>query len=180
MSGIEPDTVDETLCPIVHSTGLVGDRWSILIVRELLLGQGRFHDLQMQTGATSQMLAARLKRLEADGLIERQSISQRPLRYQYCLTPKGTALMPVILALRAWGEQWVKPDGSPPAIRMFHRTCGTELDLDSHCPACGVLVAPRDMAGQPSEAWIEERNRRAALFADRKRLSTNDAAETDK
>src|SRR5579871_6757171 len=93
---------DDTLCPIAHSTGLVGDRWSILIVRELLFGQNRFQDLQAQTGATSQMLAARLKRLERDGVISRQAYSQRPLRHEYRLTPKGRDLMPVILALRAW------------------------------------------------------------------------------
>src|SRR6202012_2128271 len=103
---------DDTLCPIAHSTGLVGDRWSILIVRELLLGQTRFQDLQAQTGATSQMLAARLKRLEADGLVSRQAYSQRPPRYEYRLTPKGVQLMPVILALRTWGERWCKPDSA--------------------------------------------------------------------
>ena len=87
MPAPDKDAGDDTLCPIAHSTGLVGDRWSILIVRELLFGQGRFQDLQAQTGATSQMLAARLKRLEADGLVERHAYSQRPLRHEYRLTP---------------------------------------------------------------------------------------------
>lgn len=160
------DPGDDTLCPIAHSTGLVGDRWSILIVRELLIGQGRFQDLQAQTGATSQMLAARLKRLEADGLVERHAYSQRPLRHEYRLTPKGRHLMPVILALRTWGEQWVKSQGEPTATRMFHRTCDTELELDGQCPSCKVLVPWTEMRGQPSQAWAEERARRAAAFSD--------------
>ena len=166
-SGNDPG--DDTLCPIAHSTGLVGDRWSILIVRELLLGQSRFQDLQAQTGATSQMLAARLKRLEADGLIERHPYSERPPRHEYRLTPKGRHLMPVILALRTWGEQWCKPQSEQPATRMFHRACGSELELDGKCPACGGLVAWTDMRGQPSEAYAEERARRAADFTDHRR-----------
>lgn len=170
---------EDTLCPIAHSTGLVGDRWSILIVRELLLGQSRFQDLQAQTGATSQMLAARLKRLEADGLVERQAYSQRPLRYEYRLTPKGLHLMPVILALRAWGEQWCKPEGEQPATRMFHRTCGAELELDGQCPACGGLVPWTEMTGRPSEAWAEERRRRAAEFNDHRRAEAGPKTEPD-
>jgi len=160
---------DDTLCPVAHSTDLVGDRWSILIVRELLLGQTRFQDLQAQTGGTSQMVAARLKRLEADGLVARRAYSQRPLRHEYRLTPKGVQLMPVILALRTWGERWCKPDGAQPATRMFHRTCGSELDLDGQCSACGGLVPWTEMRGQPSEAWADERRRRAAEFADQRR-----------
>ena len=156
---------DESLCPIVHSTGLVGDRWSILIVRELLMGQGRFQDLQAQTGATSQMLSARLRRLEADGLVERQVYSQNPRRFEYRLTPKGLHLMPVVLALRTWGERWIKPDGAPPAVRMFHRVCGAELDLDGGCQTCGRLAAWTEMTGKPSEAWVSERKSRAAAFA---------------
>jgi DNA-binding HxlR family transcriptional regulator len=167
MSAPIPD--DETLCPIAHSTGLVGDRWSILIVRELLMGQSRFQDLQAQTGATSQMLAARLKRLEADGLIARQAYSERPVRYEYRLTPKGEHLKPVVLALRTWGEQWCKPQGGTPATRMFHRRCETELELDGRCPACDVLVPWTEMRGQPSEAWAQERRQRAAEFTEQRR-----------
>lgn len=174
MSQRVDDPRDDTLCPIAHSTGLVGDRWSILIVRELLLGQSRFQDLQAQTGATSQMLAARLKRLEADGLVERRAYSQRPMRYEYRLTQKGSHLMPVILALRTWGERWCKPEGQQPATRMFHRTCGTELELDGRCPACGGLVAWTDMRGQPSEAWAEERRRRGADFAEHRRANPSE------
>lgn len=155
---------DDTLCPIAHSTGLVGDRWSILIVRELLMGQTRFQDLQAQTGATSQMLAARLKRLETDGLLTRHAYSQRPLRHEYRLTSKGLNLMPVILALRAWGESWCKPEGAEVAIRMFHRACGAELDLAGNCPTCARLVAWTDMQAQPTGPYRAERAKRAADF----------------
>lgn len=177
MGGSEPD-FDDTLCPIVHSTGLVGDRWSILIVRELLLGQSRFQDLQAQTGATSQMLAARLKRLEADGLVERHAYSQRPPRHEYRLTPKGRALMPVILALRSWGERWLKPEGGQPATRMFHAVCETELELDGTCAACGGLVPWTEMRGRLSEAWAQERRQRAEDFAEQRRANPKTESES--
>lgn len=170
---------DHSLCPIVHSTGLVGDRWSILIVRELLMGQGRFQDIQAQTGATSQMLSARLRRLESDGLVARQAYSLKPLRYEYSLTPKGRNLMPVILALRAWGEQWVKPEGSTKAVRMFHRPCGSELELNGHCPSCQRLAPWTEMAASPSQAWLEERQARAKAFAETLKTSTKHATESD-
>lgn len=165
----ERDDSDDTLCPVARSAGLVGDRWSILIVRELLLGQSRFQDLQALTGATSQMLAARLKRLEADGLVERHAYSQRPLRHEYQLTTKGRELMPVIMALRTWGERWCKPEGGTPATRMFHRVCETELELDGTCPTCGVIAPWSEMRGQLSEAWAAERRERLAAFADHRR-----------
>jgi DNA-binding HxlR family transcriptional regulator len=162
---------DDTLCPVAHSTSLIGDKWSILVVRELLLGQSRFQDLQAQTGATSQMLAARLKRLEADGLVAREAYSERPRRYAYRLTEKGAHLKPVILALRAWGEQWCKPQDGPPATLMFHRTCGSELKLDGHCPSCDLIPPWTEMGGRLSEAWAEERRRRAEAFAGHRRPS---------
>lgn len=163
------DRAVETLCPIAHSSGLVGDRWSIQIVRELFLGQSRFLDIQAQTGATSQMLAARLKRLESDGLVDREAYAQRPVRYAYRLTAKGRGLMPIILALRAWGETWCKPKAEEPAIRMFHGACGTELDLNYRCPTCESLVAWTDMQARPTAAYLAERARRAEDFAKRGR-----------
>lgn len=170
---------DDTLCPIAHSTGLVGDRWSILIVRELLMGQTRFQDLQAQTGATGQMLAARLKRLEADGVVERRAYTQRPLRHEYRLTAKGFHLMPVILALRTWGETWCKPAGEELAVRMFHRACGSELELGGRCPACDHLVAWTDMQAQPTAAYRAERAHRATESAEQGRVLSSRQRESD-
>src|ERR1700744_1274291 len=101
----------DTLCPIARSEALVGDRWTMLVIRELFMGSHRFDEIQAQTEATPQMVAARLKKLEADGMVERRPYNQRPLRYEYHLTEKGQAFYPMILALRAWGEVWCKaPD----------------------------------------------------------------------
>src|SRR4051794_7038549 len=90
-----------TLCPVARGASVVGDRWTVLVLRELFSENHRFEEIQAQTGATPQMVAARLKTLEAEGLIERRRYSARPLRHDYHLTPKGEAFYPVILALRA-------------------------------------------------------------------------------
>src|SRR5580693_8871517 len=98
----------ETLCPVARAEDVGGDRWTVLVLRELFIGTRRFAEIQAQTEATPPMLAGRLKKLEADGLVERRPYQQRPLRYEYYLTEKGRAFHPVIMALRAWGEYWCK------------------------------------------------------------------------
>src|SRR5947209_15441482 len=97
------DDVAESLCPIARACSVVGDRWTLLILRELALGTRRFDDLQAQTGMSSHLLSTRLKRLEQDGVIERALYSERPPRYEYERTAKGKELDQVLLLLRAWG-----------------------------------------------------------------------------
>jgi len=149
-----------TVCPVARSTALIGDRWTILIMRELVAGCARFDDIQAQTDATPQLLTTRLKQMEADGLVVRRAYSERPLRYEYLLTDMGRAFYPVIFALRAWGETWCKTAEEPLAVHVFHRECGTEIGLDGICPSCKVLVARSDMESRPSPEWAEERRLR--------------------
>src|ERR1700753_4255496 len=84
----------DTLCPVARSTAIIGDRWTLLIVRELFAGCSRFDEIQAQTGATAQMLSTRLKRLEADGMGERRAYRRRPARYEYVLAPMGSDSLP--------------------------------------------------------------------------------------
>lgn len=160
----------QTLCPITRAASLVGDRWSIMIVRELSLGSSRFDEFLAQTGATPQLLASRLKRLEADGMISREPYSLRPLRHAYRLTQKGRDFVPVLFAFRAFGERWCKSEGEPVALRTHHRDCGGEVGLDGVCTACGGRTTLSDILASASEAYVEERRLRAqkpARAADR-------------
>lgn len=157
----------KTLCPVARTARVIGDRWSMLIVRELFMGVHRFHDLQAQTGATAQLLAARLKQLQADGLIERRPYSSKPVRYEYLLTAMGRDLRPLILALRVFGETWCKTPDEGVAVRMSHLVCGSELALDGTCPACARPVDWSEMKSEPTPAYQAERARRAASFAAR-------------
>src|SRR5688500_17730431 len=104
----DPAEPDRTLCPVARAQAIVGDRCTVIILRELFMGNLRFEQIQAQADVTPQMLTARLKKLEADGLVERRAYSTRPLRHEYVLTPMGLAFHPVLLALRAWGETWFK------------------------------------------------------------------------
>src|SRR5262249_41908662 len=125
----EADPAAQTLCPVARAETIVGDRWTVLVLRELFMRSHRFEEIQAQTGATPQMIAARLKKLEADGLVERRRYNQRPPRYEYHLTAKGEAFYPVLLALRAWGEQWCKSPGEGRAVHYTHRPCGKPAGL---------------------------------------------------
>ena len=167
MRAPETAEVADTLCPVARSTAIVGDRWTMLVVRELFAGGARFDELQAQTGATAQMLSTRLKRLEAQGMVQRRIYSRRPVRYEYVLTPMGRDFFPVILAFRAWGETWCKGADEPLAICTTHRACGTEIGLDAICPTCHESVVPSDMDAQPGPEYAAERRQRQEAYRTR-------------
>lgn len=144
-------------CPIARSIEVVGDRWTLLVVRELMVGNCRFDGLHAQTLASPQMLAGRLKRLEADGMVERRSYSDRPRRFEYHLTDKGRALAPVMLALRDWGDTWCREPAEEVAVRTIHRGCGHEVGLGPVCQWCGAPFTAGDVSLEFGQAYAQER-----------------------
>lgn len=110
------------------------------------------------------MVAARLKNMEADGLVARRPYNERPPRYEYHLTPKGQAFYSVILALRAWGETWCKSPEEELAVVYTHKTCGQPAGLGPLCEHCGELLRREELISEPSAAYIEERNARREAF----------------
>ena len=154
----------QTLCPISRAEAIVGDRWTVLVLRELFMGSHRFDEIQAQTGGTPQMIAARLKNMEADGLVARRPYNERPPRYEYHLTPKGQAFYSVVLALRAWGETWCKSPEEGVAVVYTHKTCGQPAGLGPLCEHCGELLRREELISEPSAAYIEERNARREAF----------------
>jgi DNA-binding HxlR family transcriptional regulator len=155
------ETVAATLCPVARSQDIVGDRWSVLLMRELFMGNARFDDLQTQTEATPQMLTSRLKKLEAAGLIERRPYSIRPPRHEYVLTDKGGEFYPVILALRAWGEKWCKSPEEGIAVNYTHLPCGKDPGLGMICQHCGKELKRGELSSKPSAPYEQERSDRA-------------------
>ncbi|MGF6841152.1 DNA-binding HxlR family transcriptional regulator [Paraburkholderia youngii] len=151
-----PDKGD-TLCPIALSQAVIGDRWAVLILRELFMGNRRFDSLVAQSQATPQMLSSRLKRLEADGMIERKRYMTTPPRYEYELTEMGRAFYPVMLALREWGEKWHKPQGEDVAVRFTHVTCGNDAGIGTVCQACGEPLRREDLKTELSPTYAQER-----------------------
>jgi DNA-binding HxlR family transcriptional regulator len=129
-------------CAIASSLALVGEKWSLLAVREIALGNHRFDAIARNTGAPRDRLASRLRALEAAGVVERRQYSERPPRWEYHLTEAGRELRLVLQALRAWGDRWVVD--APPST-VVHRTCGAELDLVMTCRDCGEQVTGDDL-----------------------------------
>ena len=153
-----------TLCPIARAEDIVGDRWTVLVLRELFMRNHRYDEIQAQTGGTPHMVAARLKSLEADGMVERRAYSERPPRYEYHLTAKGEAFYSVVLALRAWGETWCKSVDEGLAVRYTHKTCGQPAGLGPLCGHCGELLSRETLISEPEPAYVEERAARREAF----------------
>ena len=160
----EIDSVNHTLCPVARAESVVGDRWTVLILRELFMGSHRFEEIQAQTEGTPQMIAARLKKLEAEGLVERRLYNERPKRYEYHLTEKGEAFYPVVLALRAWGETWCKSADEGRAINYPHRTCGGPAGLGPVCESCGLPLRRDELTAELNPAYQDERDARLREF----------------
>jgi DNA-binding HxlR family transcriptional regulator len=158
------DPADATLCPVARAETVVGDCWTVLVLRELFMGSHRFEVIQAQTGGTPQMIAARLKKLEADGLLERRLYNERPPRHEYHLTEMGHAFYPVLLALRAWGETWCKSDEEVRAVNFTHRTCGKPAGLGPTCESCGQPLRREDMIAELNPAYRRERDARWEAF----------------
>ena len=160
----KPNLFQLTLCPVARAESVVGDMWTVLVLRELFANNHRFDEIQAMTGATPQMLATRLKRLEADGLVERRLYNQRPPRYEYHLTRKGEDFWPVLMALRAWGETWCRLPGEELSTQFIHESCGHSAGLGPMCDHCGQILRREALIGNPSPARAAELEaRRAAM-----------------
>jgi DNA-binding HxlR family transcriptional regulator len=123
---------------MARTLDIVGEKWALLAVREVFLGNRRFDEMIRQTGAPRDTLAARLRTLVGAGILERRQYSDHPARFEYYLTDVGKDLHPVILALRQWGDRHLAGAEGPPVI--FTHQCGHPLDARLICHACGEPV----------------------------------------
>lgn len=135
-------------CTIADALEVVGDRWSLLVVRELFYAQQRFTEIARNTGAPRDILTARLRKLVDHGVIAREQYSQRPPRYEYRLTEMGRALSPVLLTLKRWGHEHLRKGEDP--VRFDH-TCGHEFVAEVHCTACGDALGPGQLTLDPNK-----------------------------
>jgi DNA-binding HxlR family transcriptional regulator len=129
-------------CSIANALAVVGERWSLLALREVMFGVRRFDQIAKNTGASRDILTTRLRSLVAAGVLERRQYETRPPRYEYVLTESGKALHTVLLALMEWGDKYVT-EGEPPTVWQHH--CGAELHSRTVCAACGEDVDKAEM-----------------------------------
>jgi DNA-binding HxlR family transcriptional regulator len=132
------------VCSIARTLEVVGEKWALLAVREVFLGNRRFDEMIRRTGAPRDTLTARLRTLVDAGILQRQQYSDHPQRFEYRLTTAGRDLYPVILTLLRWGDQHLAGPEGPPLILEHH--CGHPLLPEVTCQACGEVVEPADTA----------------------------------
>lgn len=142
------EEIGDVRCSVARTLSVVGDRWTLLILRDAFVGVRRFDAFQKSLGLTRHLLADRLKKLVEHGILERRRYQERPERHEYRLTDKGIDLYPVLIAIVGWGDRWMAGDEGPPLVYR-HRGCGRVARPELHCPACGDPVGARDITPLP-------------------------------
>jgi DNA-binding HxlR family transcriptional regulator len=129
------------VCSIARSLEVIGERWTLLILRDAILGLTRFEEFQESLGIASNVLTSRLKLLSDEQVLERVADPERPGRPKYVLTAKGAELGPALVLLMKWGDRHYPTPGGPPRLTL-HRGCGGNVGPDFLCERCGEPIAP--------------------------------------
>ncbi len=149
-------------CSIARPLSILGERWALLVVRDLFLGRRRFDEIQESLGIASNVLSQRLATLTEEGIVERHRYSEQPERFEYRLTDKGRDLQPILLAVLAWGDRYTTGAEGPP-LETVHRECGHVFHAVPTCSECGEEVE----AAEHREQARPRRDRRAAPLGGR-------------
>ncbi|MEV6280176.1 helix-turn-helix domain-containing protein [Nocardia sp. NPDC051832] len=137
-------TYDAQVCSIARSLEVIGERWSLLIVRDAAFaGATRYSDFQRSLGIATNVLKSRLDRFVDTGIMRRHKYSEQPELYEYLLTDKGRALVPALVALTEWGDRWAT-EGDPP-ILYTHSVCGAGITQQTMCAQCGQVDEPAEI-----------------------------------
>jgi DNA-binding HxlR family transcriptional regulator len=134
-----PRTYEDQVCSIARGLEVIGDRWTLLIIRDAFLGLRRFQEFEEDLGAPKKVLTERLQRLVDEGIFERRLYQERPERHEYVLTDKGRGLWRVLAQLMLWGDEHYSTEAGPPRL-LRHRNCGGRLDYNFRCKKCGAEV----------------------------------------
>jgi DNA-binding HxlR family transcriptional regulator len=134
-------------CSVAKSLELIGERWTMLVVREVFLGNRRFDEIATRLDIARNVLTNRLARLVDEGVLEKVRYQERPERFEYRLTEKGIDLWPVLVTMLQWGDRY-GGDGNPPLL-LLHKDCGGEVDGHLRCDKCGADLTARDV--EPSK-----------------------------
>jgi DNA-binding HxlR family transcriptional regulator len=131
-------------CSVARTAAVIGDRWTLLILRDCFLGVRRFEAFQARLGISRSIVADRLKLLTDEGVLTRVAYQDRPVRHDYRLTEKGLALHPVIMAVVHWGDRFYAGAAGPPLLHR-HKACGCDFHPVMTCSECAEPVGPRDV-----------------------------------
>ena len=140
--------LDRENCSLARAMAVVGDRWTLLVLREAFLRVRRFDEFQERLGIARRVLTERLTHLVEHEVLEKVLYSQTPLRHEYRLTAKGLGLYPVIISLVHWGDEHYAGEKGPPLLHR-HKTCGHDFRSVLTCSECGEALDPREVATHP-------------------------------
>ncbi|MBI1186713.1 MAG: transcriptional regulator [Alphaproteobacteria bacterium] len=142
------DELDREACSLARALAVIGDRWTLLVLREAFLRVRRFDDFQARLGIARRVLAERLAHLVDEGVLKKVAYQDRPVRYEYRLTEKGLGLYPALLSLVHWGDQHYAGRKGPPVLHR-HLACGHDFRGVLTCSVCGEAVEAREVAAHP-------------------------------
>jgi DNA-binding HxlR family transcriptional regulator len=148
-------------CSVARTVSVIGDRWTLLVLRECFLRVRRFEAFQDRLGIPRPLLAARLRKLVEAGVLAKVAYQQRPTRYEYRLTPMGLDLHPVLMAIVHWGDVHMAPDGRRPLLHR-HKPCGHLFDPVMVCSECAAPLEAREVTVEPGFRSEEGRLEAAA------------------
>lgn len=140
------DDVGSQTCSVARAMAVIGDRWTMLVLRNAFMGTRRFDHFQQQLSVTRHVLADRLKRLVDAGIFRKEAY--QPNRYEYRLTEMGLGLYPVLLAITTWGDSWLD-EGRGAPLTFHHKNCGHTMTPHMVCSECGEQVRARDVIPTP-------------------------------
>jgi DNA-binding HxlR family transcriptional regulator len=153
--------LDRENCSLARTLAAIGDRWTLLVLRDAFLGIRRFEELERSLKIARRVLSERLALLVAEGIFAKVPYQRRPARFEYRLTEKGLELYPAILALVHWGDRHYAGTGGPPVIHT-HRHCGHEFRAVMTCSECGLPISARDVSVRFATRASPSQRRRAA------------------
>ena len=138
------DELADQQCSVARSVAVIGDRWTLMVLRDCFLGVRRFEAFQARLGISRSIVTERLNLLVAEGVLGRRPYQDRPVRHEYRLTDKGLALHPVIMAMVHWGDAHLAGEAGPPVLHR-HLSCGCQFDPVMVCSECREEVTPRQV-----------------------------------
>mgnify|MGYP001043693059 FL=1 len=148
---VKHDELQDVYCSVARTWSVIGERWTMLVLRECFRGERRYDHFRSKLGLGSNILNDRLRVLVTEGVLDRVRYQEGPDRYEYRLTPKGADLYPVLLALMAWGDKY---ENEVPPVRLVHRGCGHAAEPRMSCAHCGEPVSWREMTAEfEPDAW---------------------------
>jgi DNA-binding HxlR family transcriptional regulator len=150
---VERKSFSDMNCSVAQCLEVVGEWWSMLIMRDAFLGVTRFDQFQQRLGISRNVLNQRLSHLVEAGVLTKVPYSDHPLRHDYRLTDKGRDLWPVLTTMRQWGDKYAAPSGPP--LEVVHKGCGETTEAVLTCSACGEPMGPRDVRAVPGRGAVE-------------------------